>query len=287
MTTVLPVAISNGEHQTVTCEDGVHLSFRIWKRASQDAVVFIHGLGANQEQFAADAAFFADTGYSAVTVDLRGHGLSSAPTSCSSETLTVQSMANDVLKILKHIPAKQIHIFGNALGGLVGLKLLEIGSKQISSLTTGGTAYRLRSFPGTVAFSYGVLKLLGPKRLAAFIAKRVIQNPDARPLVEKLFRSCDPKLIRHIQGNIANYDYESVVSSHGGPFQILRGDQDKSINKRLDQSWNKFANLQNAKLVHLSGVGHFTNLDNPKLFRTALLTFFSQIANEATESSET
>lgn len=79
MTNVLPPTPIDGEHQTIACDAGVNLSFRLWKRPSQDAVLFIHGLGSNQEQFASDAAFFADTGYCAATVDMRGHGLSSHP----------------------------------------------------------------------------------------------------------------------------------------------------------------------------------------------------------------
>lgn len=286
MTKVSPPLIADGAHQTVVCDDEVRLDFRLWKRPSQEAVLFIHGLGSNQEQFSADAAFFADTGYCAATLDLRGHGLSSRPSPCSLRTLTVERMAQDVLKILELVPAQKVHIFGNSLGGLVGIKAIESQSSRIASLTTGGTAYRLRLLPGTLALANLLLKLLGPERLATSTAKRIVFNPDARHLVKEIMSSFDQEVIRHVQSNIARYDFESVVRGFDTPLLILRGEHDKAINKQLDRSWKTLSTQENTKLIKLSGVGHFTNLDDPKQFRTALLSFFSQIATDNIDASE-
>lgn len=195
-------------------------------------------------------------------------------------------MAKDILGLLSHIPAQKIHILGNSLGGLVGPKLLENGSDRIASLSTGGTAYRLKMFPAAAKLSYGMLKLLGSTRLANMLAKRMISNPETRPFAQKFMNANNPELIRHIQKNIACYEYEPIASNFAGPLLILRGELDSAINKRLDVSWGRLSDKPNAKLVNLPGVGHFTNLDNPKLFRIALLSFFSKIATDALGSSE-
>lgn len=287
MTKVSHTSVADGDHQTVVCDDEVRLNLRLWNRPSQEAVLFIHGLGSNQEQFSADAAFFADTGYSAATLDLRGHGRSSTPSPCSRSTLTVERMAQDVLRALEVIPAQKVHIFGNSLGGLVGIKICESNSDRIASLTTGGTAYRLRTIPGIATLSHGLLKLFGQKRLAAFTARRLVFNPNARHLVQTLMGAFELEVVRHIQSNIARYDYRAIVRDFDGPLLILRGEHDRAINKRLAASWKTLCNKDNVKLVKLSGVGHFTNLDDPKQFRTALLTFFSQIATDAAKAPET
>lgn len=285
MTNLQTKSFADGDHQTLTCDDDVELSFRLWKRPSQEAILFIHGLGSHQEQFRSDAEFFAGTGFCAATLDLRGHGLSSIPNPCTRSTLTVEHMAGDVLNVLERIPAEKVHIFGNSLGGLIALKILESHPERIASLVTGGTSFWLRALPGTAILTYGLLKLFGPERLAKITAKQIVFNDEARPLVQRLMGALNLATVRHIQSNIAKYDYEPIIRKSDIPLLILRGEYDNAINKRLDVSWKRLSYKDNLMLKTLPGVGHFTNLDDPKQFRTALLSFFSQIAAETADVS--
>ncbi|MEP2762262.1 MAG: alpha/beta hydrolase [Hyphomicrobiales bacterium] len=79
MTNVQCTSLADGESQSVVCDDDVGLNFRQWQCPSREAILFFHDLGSHQEQFSADADFFAETGYCTAALDLRGHGLSTVP----------------------------------------------------------------------------------------------------------------------------------------------------------------------------------------------------------------
>lgn len=286
MTNATPIAYANGEPQSIECANGVRLNFRIWKRASPEAVLFIHGLGSDQRQFEADAAYFADTGYCAATLDLRGHGGSTAPSPTTRQTLSLDKMADDVGAVLAHIPAPKVHIFGNSLGGLVALKLAEKNAEyldRIASIITGGTLYRLRMPPGTVVLARIIMRVVGIKRLSEMTAKRLVFNPDARQLVRDLMSQFDAETVHLIQENIVRFDFEDIALNLNRPLLILRGAKDTTVNKSLGKTIQKMAGRPHVKIEELSATGHFTNLDEPKKFRTALLSFFTQIAADAAE----
>jgi len=84
-----------------------------------ELVLMLPGMGALQSEYRYLAPKLSESGYHAVTVDLRGHGQSSVPW----ETYDIPSVGNDILALMDHLNAKTAHVIGTSFspGALVWL----------------------------------------------------------------------------------------------------------------------------------------------------------------------
>ncbi len=82
-----------------------------------ELVLMLPGMGALQSEHRYLAPKLSESGYHAVTVDLRGHGQSSVPW----KTYDIPSVGNDVLALMDHLNAKTAHVIGTSFspGALV------------------------------------------------------------------------------------------------------------------------------------------------------------------------
>jgi len=84
-------------------------------------LVLIHGLSSSASAWARYEDAFARR-YNVVTVDLRGHGLSTKPRGIAS--YTIARMAEDVLALLDQLELEHIVLIGHSFGALVALEFL-------------------------------------------------------------------------------------------------------------------------------------------------------------------
>ncbi|MEM9494530.1 MAG: alpha/beta hydrolase [Pseudomonadota bacterium] len=260
--------------QTLDCKDNVRLGFRFWGDPVDPTVLFLHGLGANQRQFEADAAYFAQDGiYSALTVDLRGHGASKAPDPLRRETVTIEAMAEDIRQLIAALSLKRVHLVGNSMGGLVALVLLDLLPLYVRSLTTFGTTYSL-SFPlGVPTLQNLIYRMIGPKKLPDFIADKATKHDQARPIIREMFEQFSPRLTYLTAQNIRKYDYRRQAFDFDGPILMLRGEDDRDINNNLKPTLKRLRKKKNFHLVEIADAGHFMNLDQPDAIRQEIEKF--------------
>ena len=84
----------------------------------QDAVVFIHGLGANWQVFLENIPFFART-HHVLALDLPGFGRSEMP----EEKISISFYAHVVDAVCEQAGIRQATIVGNSMGGFVGAEV--------------------------------------------------------------------------------------------------------------------------------------------------------------------
>ena len=92
-----------------------------------DAVVFIHGLGADRRLWDAQFTSFAKH-YRILRYDLRGHGKSAVPTS---EQYT---HADDLKALLNQLGIARAHLIGQSLGGEIALNFALTNPESVRSL---------------------------------------------------------------------------------------------------------------------------------------------------------
>ena len=253
--------------------DGVSLFFRKWIGTTGQTLLILHGLGSDGRQFIDDSDWYQRQGLNVVLPDLRGHGESSSPSPLSPDNLTVEKMAEDVLALLDAQGAQNVHIVGNSMGGVVALAMLEIAPEKVLSLTTFGTVFKL-NFPPFVPYMQMIVgKFMGAKRLSEVTANSVTQFEPTRAFIREVYARLDIDLVFAIQQRLRKYDFIAQASEYEGKIQILRGDADKEINKYLDETLNALRGTKGFSLVEVEDAGHFTNLDQPKMVREAVLEF--------------
>ena len=250
--------------------DGVQIAFRQWGGFSREAVVFIHGLGADQSQFEDDAAYFAAQGFSCLTVDLRGHGVSARPQPFVKENLTLEKMAADVRRVLSHAGVVRAHLVGNSMGGLAALAL---AGDKAASLTTFGTTYQLNFPIGVPALQRLAYRVMGRARFIESIAKNATRHEHARTAIRRMYAGYSPELNFLITQNISKYDFRARALAFDGPVLLMRAEADKAINQHLGPTLRDLKAKPDFHLEDLRDAGHFANLDQPAAFRETLLAF--------------
>ena len=105
----------------LTSTDGLSLAATYWpgRTASSPAILLLHGNGASRAATAANAAWLAERGYAALTIDLRGHGESApAPKSFG---LAESRDAAAAVAWLRHTGHAKVGVIGISLGGAAAL----------------------------------------------------------------------------------------------------------------------------------------------------------------------
>ncbi len=95
----------------------------------EDAIVFIHGLGANWQTFLENIPFFAKT-HHVVALDLPGFGRSELP----AEDISMTLYADVVDELCEALGIRAATVVGNSMGGFVGAELAIRHPQRVESL---------------------------------------------------------------------------------------------------------------------------------------------------------
>lgn len=102
----------------IDTEAGIRLAYDT-ARGGDVALLFVHGWCGDRSQFTAQVAHFAPR-YTAVCLDLRGHGQSGRPDPATAR-YDVAALAGDVSAVIGAAGVERPVVIGHSLGGLVAL----------------------------------------------------------------------------------------------------------------------------------------------------------------------
>lgn len=242
------------------------------ERGSRDhrTVLFVHGAGANHHQFERQLRTFGDR-YHVVAPSLRGHDGSGSPAAAGPGDFTREILTGDVVALLDRLGVDRVHLVGNSLGGIVGLEMLQRAPGRLASLTTFGTAGALHAPSALVGLLRGLLRITGSRGLAWITRRAATREPRAAEVIGDMFRSADSRALRHIVTEIADYDYIPALRRCTVPVMVIRGSEDRSINRTLKSTIEALGD--HGRVAELPGAGHFANLDRPEEFDAILTSF--------------
>lgn len=267
----------------VAVEPGVPIAFHLSGPASDTALLICHGLGGYHIMWEDDAAFFARD-RQVLVIDMRGHGFSPDVRNGTVADYTLEKLARDVIGVIEHCGLKQVDFLGNSLGGVVGLEVIKQRRDLVRSLLTCGTTFELHLTVAFVWLKKLVYRIKG-RKLADYIAQKGTSYDAPRPLIREMYRNVSLPVTHFIDYNIYDYGYLDVAAEFDGPIFILRGELDSAINKALTSTLARLQGQADFNVVDLPGVGHFTNLDNPELFRREVGKALMVIDNRFAQSA--
>jgi len=103
-----------------------------------EAVVLIHGLGANLAFWFMTIGRHLAQQYRVITYDLRGHGASSI----TPRGYMLPNMVEDLVQLLDHLGVQRAHIVGHSFGARVALAFTILQPQRVMSLTIADTQLR-------------------------------------------------------------------------------------------------------------------------------------------------
>ena len=258
--------------ETAKLGDHVEMKYSLSGAESEDTLLFVHGLGSNLRQFKMQQQYFAKN-CRVLLISLRGHGNSSPPINPTLADYSVKEMARDVQALLLHLGINKVHFVGNSMGGLVGYELLEMDEGLLSSLTTFGTTARLHSSRFTLWSLLTMMRFLGPKGIAWLVGRSASRDKAVRARLKRMYEMVSKDALELTTINIVDYDYMDTICRHDIPMMLIRGGQDKEINKNLGHMLEIIGNKPYFELVEMPNAGHFANMEKPSDFNEILKRF--------------
>jgi len=119
----------------VGVEPGIELAIEV--RGEGPALVCVHGFGGAKEDFADHLEALAER-WRVITVDLRGHGDSDAPSDPSSYSL--DRLARDVEAVADAVGAERFRLLGHSMGGMVARRIVLDHPERVEALVLMSTA---------------------------------------------------------------------------------------------------------------------------------------------------
>ena len=206
----------------------MRLSFESWGEEGRPLAVLVHGVTASWRTWWRVGPWFAEAGWRAVAVDLRGHGRSPRAT----HGLRLEDLADDLYDTVRGLlgPGERIAVLlGHSLGALAALELCREHGDPVERLV-------LEEPPGSESVDFEEISR-GVEEDAARVneapdahkREQLQENPswsegDAQANVESL-RDCDARPVAAMIRNGLRFDLSSLVGAVGVPTLLILGSE--------------------------------------------------------------
>jgi len=116
--------------------DSFDTYYKFNKHNENDPIIFIHGIGLNQEIWNEQIRYFKN--YNTIVYDLIGHG----KTPLNKKQMDMKDFTKQLLKLVDGLNINKFHLIGFSLGSLIARDFASLYSDRLSSLTIFGTVYK-------------------------------------------------------------------------------------------------------------------------------------------------
>ncbi len=249
-------------------------------------LVLLHGLGSSCRDWQWQLPDFA-RGRRVIVPDLRGFGESDKPAGPYPPSL----FATDVIALLDALGIARCDLLGYSMGGAAAFQMAVDHPERIRRLILLNTSpsFELDTFKmrRELWLRLAVIRLLGPRRMAAIIAKRLFPREDQQELreltIERYGANSKEAYIGALQG-LAGWTIGDALEAIPHPTLVVAAEHDYTP-LELKQQWS--ARMRDARLEVIEGSRHGTPMDAPEQLNALVLAFLDEAPQVATRSSTT
>ncbi|MFO1502593.1 MAG: alpha/beta hydrolase [Steroidobacteraceae bacterium] len=273
---------------TMSCDDESFLvgsdlaRFNIRSTGSGAQTVLLgHGMGTDQDVWAAQVPVLAAAGLRVVVFDFAGITPSTAQYFSPGRHRSMHALADDVLAVVQGLGLRDVIYIGHSMGGTAGLLAAEAEPERFQALVTIGASACYLDDPATGytgGFSLGQVNQLLRSALedhaqwANGFASTMVGRP-SRNLVTDAFckslLSLRADVIHAVLGAALRADHRAAVERLHVPFYVLQSRDDAAV---PDAAARWLAQHGLARLlIHLRAQGHLPHITAPDEINGALL----------------
>jgi len=238
------------------------------------ALLLIHGLGSSGDDWAFQRDAFARQ-HTLILPDLRGSGRSAKPHG----PYSIAQFAGDLWALLDALGIETVQIRGFSLGGAVAIEMALLRPQRVLSLIVCNTlaSYRTDTWRKWVEahVQLALVRLLGLRRTARLIAKRMFPHDDQAPKRQRVVDVVGANPRRPYLDTVhalIGWSALERLSSLRAPTLIIAAEFDYTP---LDEKRAEMQRFPQAQLVVIAGSRHGTPFDSIEEFNAAVLGFLS------------
>jgi 3-oxoadipate enol-lactonase len=260
----------------ITTSDGIVIHFTQWGDPDGEAVLFIHGLGADNLGWIRQRQAF--SAYRCIAVDNRGSGGSDKPLG----PYSMERMARDAVEVLDRLDIEQAHVIGASMGGALA-QIITLGfSDRVRTLVLACTAcdlgWRYELFDewedlirtqGMRAFAIKNFEwLFGPRSVRRLYPIAALVGPF-------LVRAPADAFIAQLDA-IRNFDAGTTeeLAQVTAPTLVITGSQD--ILTPVADAEEIAARIPRSELVVIRGQAHGFMVEGARHFNRVVLDFLDR-----------
>lgn len=255
-----------------------------------ETIFFLHGIGGNKSNWAAQLAYFAGQGYRAVAWDVRGYGDSDD----FEGGFDFEEVSADMIRLMDELGVERAHFVGLSMGGRILMDFAYRHGRRLRSLVicaafpSFGKALsaeqredylRLRKQPLLAGRSFAEL---APELIAS------LAGPDVRESVyDELHASiCVLRKGSYLKAleAAAYFDRSSEIRSIEARTLLLYGESDRLTPPEMGRQVAEL--MPHAQMRVLPRCGHLMNLEAPELFNQVVRQFIGESGRGPDQSSQ-
>lgn len=251
--------------------EGIKLHYTVSGNPDGKPVVLMHGWGCNISTVASIETALKD-GLKVISLDLPGHGKSSEPPLLpDGKPWGAQEHADCIISFLDSINVENPSIIGHSHGGRIGIAVA--AKKNIEKLVLVDAAGIRNPLPLKKRLRIQLYKKI--RSLLHHIAGKKITESFVRAHTKR-YGSKDYQnssaVMKGVMSRCVNEDLRNLLPEIKAPTLLIWGEQDTAT--PLSDALLMEKMIPDAGLVTIKGAGHYSFLDNPRLFSSVLRSFF-------------
>ncbi|KAL4808914.1 Alpha/Beta hydrolase protein [Aspergillus unguis] len=231
---------------------------------------FIHGLGSSQNYYLPVTPYLTDK-HRCITADTYGSGRSAY----TDQSVSIASIASDVIGILDALNIPQAVVVGHSMGGLVVTLLGSEHADRVKGVVAIGPTHPTETLTSVMQKRSQTATEGGMESLANSIPYQATGSAAshlARSFIRELVLGQNPKGYAALCQAIANapdIDYSTIKV----PFLLIAGEEDKSASMEGCQYIFDRVSSANKRLEVLAEVGHWHCIEAPDSVGQAIVEF--------------
>lgn len=237
-------------------------------------VLLIHGLGGDHQNWLYQIPALCGR-YPILSVDLRGHGASSAAAS----DFTVADMALDVVRLLRVLGIEKVHVVGLSLGGVVAQQFALDYPYATASALLAGTFCAIPDEVRSVVDES--LRFIEDNTMATVAAARITAafsdnvNPTMRGYLIDRIAGNDKEAYARAARAVMSFSSLNRLADMHCPTLVVVGEEDRVTPPPLSE--NLVARIAGARLARIPQAGHICVMEQPAVFNRIMLEFLDSI----------
>lgn len=234
-----------------------------------EAIVFLHGLGANSESWDFQAEYFSDH-YRVIRPEFRGFGRSSKPH--DRNAYSVKIFAEDIVFLLKHLGVARATIIGTSMGGYMAQTIALEYPALVEKLVLCHTACSRRVPEKIMRERLAALEVMDMAAYAKVAIAHAV-GPDTEESVKQrivdMIAANDHTayLIIFGEGGL-DFDLCSRLGELDVPSWVISSELDQVVPFARSQELHE--RIAGSQFFNIPDTGHLSYLENPVIFNQYL-----------------
>ena len=230
------------------------------KVGEKSPIVFIHGVGLNQDIWRPQIDFFKD--YTTLTYDLLGHG----KTPLNKAKVNFNDFYKQLLNLIDELEFKKIHLVGFSLGALIAREFASKHSERLCSLIIHGSIYKRTEEQKRVVISrWNAAKLNRPASKKAALRRWLTEdfnkkNPEIYKKIYSLLEKNNHKnFLKSYEPFVHYQDDDNMIKKINVNTLITTGENDIGSTPEMARNLSKV--IQGSKFVEIKKGKHLCSIE--------------------------